>query len=119
MTRSTPDSEPGLAPPVVKLSGEVDLAVAPALQEQLDLLSSAGASTIVVDLLDATFIDSIALGVLVSGLDRCRAAGGDLLLLVTSPRILKVLEITGLSTIFSIHSSRDDLPGRPDPEVQP
>jgi hypothetical protein len=54
--------------PVVCLTGEVDLAVAPGLQESLDLLLASGASTIVVDLLDATFLDSIALGVLVATL---------------------------------------------------
>jgi len=110
VTRPTPEGGGNLVPPVVTLSGEVDLAVAPTLQEQLDLLLSAGASTIVVDLLDATFLDSIALGVLVGGLERCRAGGGDLYLLVTSPRILKVLEITGLTAIFPVHASRDDLP---------
>jgi anti-sigma B factor antagonist len=91
-------------PPVVSLSGEVDLAVAVGLQESLDQLLASGASTIVVDLLDATFLDSIALGVLVTTLEECRSKGGDLPLLVADPRILKVLEITGLVDTFTIFS---------------
>ncbi len=92
--------------PVVALTGEVDLAVAPSLQKRLDLLLSRGSSTIVVDLLGATFLDSIALGVLVGTMDECRKAGGDLHLVVTEPRILKVLQITGLANTFPIHSTR-------------
>ena len=94
--------------PIIALAGEVDLAVAPGLQEQLDLLFSNGESTIVVDLLDATFLDSIALGVLVGALEQCRKSGGDLHLVVTEPRILKVLEITGLVNTFPIRSSRPE-----------
>jgi len=35
--------------------------------------------------------------------------GGRLHLIVTEPQILRVLDITGLSTVFSIHSSSDEL----------
>jgi anti-anti-sigma factor len=95
--------------PVVSLTGEVDLAVAPGLQESLDSLLAGGASTIVVDLLSATFLDSIALGVLVSTLEECRAGGGDLPLLVADTRILKVLDITGLVDTFTIYSDPAEL----------
>jgi anti-sigma B factor antagonist len=98
--------------PVVTLEGEIDLAVAPSLRENLGRLLEEGHCDIFVDLLDATFLDSIALGVLVGALEQCRASGGDLHLVVTEPRILRVLEITGLSNTFTIHSSRDALPGQ-------
>jgi len=90
--------------PVVTLTGEIDLAVAPGLKKQIDLLLAEGHSTIVVDLLDATFLDSTALGVLVGALEECREFGGELHLLVREPRILKVLEITGLANTFPIRS---------------
>ncbi|MFZ0665873.1 MAG: STAS domain-containing protein [Acidimicrobiales bacterium] len=102
---------PGL--PVILLEGEVDLATAPAIQQEVDDLLVAGRSTIVVDLLGATFLDSTALGVLVGALEECRATGGELHLIVTDPRILKVLQITGLDDTFPIHSTR------PDSEVPP
>jgi anti-anti-sigma factor len=104
--------------PVVALTGEVDLAVAPSLQKRLDLLLSRGSSTIVVDLLGATFLDSIALGVLVGAMDECRKAGGDLHLVVTEPRILKVLQITGLANTFSIQSTRQGSASEPDTSVE-
>jgi anti-sigma B factor antagonist len=103
-------SEPESAIPVIVLEGEVDLAAAPILQDEVDSLLAAGASTIFVDLLGATFLDSTALGVLVGSLEECRSKGGDLHLIVTEPRILKVLQITGLDDTFPIHS---DLPETP------
>ena len=91
------------AAPVVHLTGEIDLAQAPAVRERLDALIDEGWSSIVVDLLDTTFLDSVALGVLVGALKQCRDRGGTLHLVVTEPRILKVLEITGLSDEFSVY----------------
>ena len=74
-------------PPVVVAAGDIDLAVAPSLRESLAELLDAGHCDIVVDLIDATFLDSVALGVLVGALEQCRQAGGDLHLVVTDPRI--------------------------------
>jgi anti-sigma B factor antagonist len=104
-----PDTEFVAGFPTIVLEGEVDLAVAPGLQEKLDSLMNDGSATIVVDLDRARFLDSIALGVLVGTLERCRDAGGNLHLIVTDPRILKVLDITGLSNAFRLHSSRTEL----------
>lgn len=93
-------------PPVLVLDGELDLARAPSLQRAIDQLRADGHSTIVVDLLGVNFLDSTALGVLVAALARCREAGGDLHLIVAEPRILKVLEITGLAGTFPLHPTR-------------
>lgn len=93
------------------VDGEVDLAVAPSMRERLETLLAEGHATLYLDLLDATFLDSTALGVLVSVREQCHRAGGELHLIVTEPRILKVLEITGLATAFPLHDSRHDLPG--------
>ena len=91
--------------PVVGVRGEIDVATAPPLRERLQAQSAAGQATVVVDLSSVTFLDSTALGVLVGALKRCREAGGNLPLVITEPRILKVFEITGLTDVFPIHSS--------------
>jgi anti-sigma B factor antagonist len=95
--------------PTVALAGELDLAAAPGMHEQLDALLAAGTSSIVVDLADATFLDSTALGVLVNALNRCQESGGQLHLVVREPQILRVLAITGLTDAFSLHNSWDEL----------
>jgi len=94
--------------PVLAVVGEIDVYTAPSLREQLVDLSQRGSTSAVVDLSGVSFVDSTGLGVLVSGLKRFREAGGNLPLVVTQPQILKVLEITGLSAVFMVHSTVAD-----------
>ncbi len=90
---------------IVSVAGEIDVATAPQLQERLHELIASGHANVVVDLLAVTFLDSTALGVLVGALKRCRERGGELQLVVVDPRIVKIFEITGLTTVFPIVES--------------
>jgi anti-sigma B factor antagonist len=92
---------------VVEVGGEIDVATAPRLREQLISLVSHQRYRIVVSLEAVDFIDSTGLGVLISGLKRVRTNGGDFALVCTEPRILKVFEITGLDAVFALHESVD------------
>ena len=93
---------------VLAVTGEVDVATAPRLREQLISLVGEGRVRIVVDLEQVDFLDSTGLGVLVGALKRVRTQDGDLSLVCTEPRILKVFEITGLTKVFSMHRSVDE-----------
>ncbi len=89
---------------VVSATGEIDLATSPALRNRLQ--DAIGQRRIViVDLSDVTFIDSTGLGVLIGGLRRVNESGGEMRIVVTDPRVLKIFEITGLTELFSIRSS--------------
>ncbi len=92
---------------VVAVTGEVDIATAPKLREKLVELASQGAQQVVVDLNGVEFLDSTGLGVLIGGMKRLRGLDGDLTLVCTQPRILKVFEITGLNRAFTIYESVD------------
>ena len=92
---------------VVAVEGEVDIATAPKLREKLVELASQGAKQVVVDLDRVEFLDSTGLGVLIGGMKRLRGLDGDLTLVCTQPRILKVFEITGLNRAFTIHETVD------------
>jgi anti-sigma B factor antagonist len=94
--------------PVVSVAGEIDVATAPQLRDRLQARVASGNSTVIVDLLGVTFLDSTALGVLVGALKQCREAGGDLRLVIAESRTLKIFEITGLTEVFSIHSTVED-----------
>lgn len=93
---------------VLRASGEIDVATAPALRDRLAELHDRGATRVVVDLEDVAFVDSTGLGVLVGGLRRAREAGGDLRLVCTNHRVLKVFEATGLHEVFTIGATVDD-----------
>lgn len=92
---------------VLEVGGEVDVATAPRLREQLIKLVNDQRYRIVVDLLGVDFIDSTGLGVLIGALKRVRTHDGDLVLVCADARIVKVFEITGLDRVFEIHGSVD------------
>jgi anti-sigma B factor antagonist len=92
---------------VVRVSGEVDVATAPALRDCLGQVIERDAGIVVVDLLRVTFIDSTGLGVLIGARKRCVEDGRELRIVVDEPRILKVLDITGLTELFAIHPTLD------------
>jgi anti-sigma B factor antagonist len=93
---------------VLRVEGEVDVSTAPELRQRLLSLADRGHTLAVVDLSAVSFVDSTALGVLVSGVKRLRAAGGDLRLVITEPRVSKVFEITGLTEVFHIYPTADE-----------
>ena len=102
------EERPGTSPPVIAVGGEIDVATAPQLRECLHRVIAQGEATVVLDLLGVTFLDSTALGVLVGALKRCRELGGELQVVVTDPRIVKIFEITGLTSVFTIAGSLAD-----------
>lgn len=93
---------------IVEVGGEVDVATAPRLREQLISLVGDGRYRIVVSLEAVDFIDSTGLGVLISGLKRVRTHGGEFAVVCNEPRIMKVFEITGLDTVFNVVPTLDD-----------
>ena len=93
---------------VIALEGEVDIYSAPQFKEALLAGIKDGATTIIVDLGRVTFIDSTALGVLVSGAKRVRPKNGRLDIVCTDENITRIFEITGLDRIFGIYRTRDE-----------
>jgi anti-sigma B factor antagonist len=92
---------------VLDAKGEVDLYTAPRLKEHVGGMVAEGKPRIAVNLEGVEFMDSTGIGVLISGLKRCREAGGDLTLVAPREPVRKVLSITGLDRVFSIHDSVD------------
>jgi anti-anti-sigma factor len=88
---------------VAELSGELDLATAPVLREQLLGLLRPAASRLVLDLSRVTFCDASGLAVLVGASHRARVLGGFLRLAAVSPPAARVLDITGLRRHLSIY----------------
>jgi len=87
-------SEGGIT--IAELAGELDIANAPALREQLLSFLRPGSSRLVIDLSKVSFCDATGLAVLVSTARRAGLLGGFLRLAAVSPQVAQVLEITGL-----------------------
>jgi anti-sigma B factor antagonist len=90
---------------VVALSGEVDLYTAPELNAELLPLIAAGPSRIVVDMTEATFVDSTAFGVLLGAAKRLRLFGGELVIVCSNSNIRRILSITLLDRAFTIYDT--------------
>jgi anti-sigma B factor antagonist len=92
----------------VTVRGEIDVHTAPALRDRLSEVLREGEELVVVHLDGVTFMDSTGLGVLVGAHKSQRAHGGTLELVCSQPRLLRILELTGLRKVFTIH---DGVPG--------
>jgi anti-sigma B factor antagonist len=93
---------------VLSIHGELDLHQAPELQDRLAAAIEEGANLVVIDLTNVTFIDSLALGVLLGATNRLRLRGGDLRLVVPNSSLRRIFEISLLDRVFTLHSSRDE-----------
>jgi anti-anti-sigma factor len=80
---------------VVALLGELDIAGAPALEEELLRVEDSDALKIVVDLSSLEFIDSTGIRLVVMAADR--SSGGRLTLLRGPKQVHRVFEITDLA----------------------
>jgi anti-sigma B factor antagonist len=92
---------------VVQVTGEIDVYTAPLLREELASLIGAEHRELLVDLTGVGFMDSTGLGVLVGALKKVRTLGGDLQLVISSEKVLKVFRITALTQVFTIHETLD------------
>ena len=93
---------------VLQVTGEVDVYTAPMLRERIREIAANGAVHLIADLGQVDFLDSTGLGVLVGGLKRLREDGGSLALVITTPRILRIFQITGLTKAFAVWRSVTD-----------
>jgi anti-anti-sigma factor len=113
--------EPSLSPSradrggyvIVPLSGELGIASAPALREQLLRLLRT-ASHLIIDLSAVEHADASGLAVLAASARRARLLGGSLRLAGSSPEVARILSATGLDQhLTSSPTVRAAISGQP------
>jgi len=88
---------------IMSVAGEIDLYTAPRLHSELMAALSAGAPLrLVVDMTGVEFCDSTGMNVLLAAHRRAREAGGELQLASPRSAIRKVLQVTGLESVFTV-----------------
>ncbi|HEX2313757.1 MAG TPA: STAS domain-containing protein [Thermomonospora sp.] len=87
---------------VVTASGELDLYTAPRLQTALAALLREEAGSVVVDLSGVEFCDSTGMNVLLAAMKRLEERGGTFELAGPRPAVRRILQVTGLDTVFTI-----------------
>ena len=96
---------------IAELAGELDIASAPALREQLLSLLRPSSSRLLIDLSKVSLCDASGLAVMVGISRRARLLGGFLRLAAVSPQVDQVLHITG----FHRHLPISPLSTQPQP----
>ena len=91
----------------VALAGELDLASAPKLEDELKRVEADGPAVIVLDLQSLSFMDSSGLRALLAADARAREAGRRLVLVRGDERVQRVLRITRLDERLEIVDSAD------------
>ena len=101
--------------------GEIDIATAGELRDQwLSAIAQHQPNTVIFDLSQVTFLDSIGLGLIIGVHRRQRARGGSVAIINASPLILKMLHITGLHLVMDVQGtpSQDEVAQGTDVETR-
>ena len=88
---------------VVAVQGQADLHTAADLRAAITQEIDRGVSSLVIDLSQATFIDSMTLGVLLGAVKRLRPSGGGVSVVSSDPHIRRIFEITLLDRVFTLY----------------
>jgi anti-anti-sigma factor len=85
----------------LSLDGELDLANADKVDQELRRVEAGDADVILVDLWDVSFIDSTGIRVLLTAAARCRH-DGRLVIERANPLVLRVLHLAGVSRLLPL-----------------
>lgn len=78
---------------VLRVIGEVDIVTAPVLERHLESVIASSRPTIVIDLVETTFLDARGVGVLIGARKQINSYGGRLVVRRPPPLVRRVLEL--------------------------
>lgn len=96
---------------VIAVSGELDLASSPALQEELDRVSS-DSELLIIDLRELDFMDSTGLSVLVRAHQRAEEQGRRLAMVKGPQQVQRLLSLTGVADRLTLVDTPEELIGK-------
>jgi anti-sigma B factor antagonist len=96
---------------VISVSGELDLASSPALEEQLERVARSDASLVIVDLRALEFMDSTGLSVLVRAHQRSEENSQRFGLVNGSQQVQRLLTLTGVAERLTLEETPGELLG--------
>lgn len=89
----------------IQLHGELDIANAHELADELELHLRAGRRVIRVDASGVEFMDSTAVGVLVTASGRCRDEHGSLILTGVPASVRRLVKVAGLDQVLLVDTA--------------
>src|SRR5215213_6040089 len=102
---------------VIRLLGEVDAYVAPRVRDDLSAAIGTDAP-VLIDLSDATFVDSTIVGVMLESLKRCQDLQRHFVLLLpddAAPQVHRLFDLTGLERLLPVVRSWEEAASKTKP----
>ena len=93
---------------IINLTGRLDAQAGPSLKELWLQYAEHGVNSVLVDLHEVEFIDSIGISSLVSGLKQMRSKGGDLKLIGLQPSARAIFELMMLDQVFELYETQEE-----------
>jgi anti-sigma B factor antagonist len=87
---------------VISVGGDIDLYSSPRLRETIFAEIDRAVPRLALDLSEVRYMDSSGVATLVEGLQRAKAAGIGFKLVEPSPKVMQVLEMTRLDSVFEV-----------------
>jgi anti-anti-sigma factor len=99
----TPDNTAGTdgSERLLRVDGELDMATAPGLRDEVNRILQDGVVRIRLDLSEVTFVDSVGMSVIVASHHRCNELGGHLVVKVP-PKVRRTMTIMALDQVLDI-----------------
>ena len=94
---------------VISVSGELDLASSPALQEELDRAAGSDSQMLIIDLRELDFMDSTGLSVLVRAHQRIEEQGRQLAMVKGPQQVQRLLSLTGVADRLTLVETPEEL----------
>jgi anti-sigma B factor antagonist len=92
---------------IVRIAGSVDGTTADALMEHFQAQIAGGATRLVGELSAVEYTSSAGLRTLLATVKEARRQGGDFRLAAARPEVLRVLELSGFTTILRVFADLD------------
>ena len=94
---------------IIAVSGELDLASSPALQEELDRAAVSNSQMLIIDLRGLEFMDSTGLSVLVRAHQRSEDQGRELAMVKGPQQVQRLLNLTGVAERLTLVDRPEEL----------
>ena len=90
---------------VFYLHGEIDADTGPDFREALERARKEGQRWFLIDLLEAEYLDSVALGILLGTAKETSKLGGRLAVACNRPNLIKLFELAGVKELLNVQET--------------
>jgi len=90
---------------VFHLQGEIDAETGPDFREALEQARAEGQRWFLIDLLEAEYLDSVALGILLGTAKETAKVGGRLAVACNRPNLVKLFELAGVKELLNVQET--------------